>query len=132
MNKIYIIDVTNRDGVQTSRLGLAKLEKTIINIFLNKMGVYQSELGFPYTNHEINYVNANLELAEMGVISPMILGGWCPVIIREITKSFRLTNIKHVNISISTSDQMIKGKFEGRKNRSDILKMMVKIGRAHV
>ncbi|MBT9137844.1 MAG: Citrate (Re)-synthase [Syntrophomonadaceae bacterium] len=61
----------------------------------------------------------------MGVISPMILGGWCPVIIREITKSFRLTNIKHVNISISTSDQMIKGKFEGRKNRSDILKMMV-------
>jgi len=26
---IYIIDVTNRDGVQTSRLGLAKLEKTL-------------------------------------------------------------------------------------------------------
>ena len=32
---IYIIDVTNRDGVQTSRLGLAKLQKTIINIMLN-------------------------------------------------------------------------------------------------
>jgi isopropylmalate/homocitrate/citramalate synthase len=26
-NKIYIVDVTNRDGVQTSRLGLAKLQK---------------------------------------------------------------------------------------------------------
>jgi len=26
-NKIHIFDVTNRDGVQTSRLGLAKLEK---------------------------------------------------------------------------------------------------------
>ena len=24
---IYIVDVTNRDGVQTSRLGLAKLQK---------------------------------------------------------------------------------------------------------
>jgi homocitrate synthase NifV len=125
MNKIYIIDVTNRDGVQTSRLGLAKLQKTMINIFLNKMGVYQSELGFPYTNHEINYINANLELAEMGVISPMILEGWCPAIMREIEKSFRLTKIKHINISISTSDQMITGKFEGRKNRDDILKMMV-------
>lgn len=125
MNKIYIIDVTNRDGVQTSRLGLAKLEKTIINISLNKMGVYQSELGFPYTNHEINYVNANLELAEMGAISPMILEGWCPAITREIAKTFRLTNIKHVNISISTSDQMITGKFGGRKNHNDILKMMV-------
>ena len=27
-NKIYILDVTNRDGVQISRLGLAKLQKT--------------------------------------------------------------------------------------------------------
>ena len=26
--KIYIIDVTNRDGVQTSRICLSKLEKT--------------------------------------------------------------------------------------------------------
>ena len=25
-NKIYFVDVTNRDGVQTSRLGLAKLQ----------------------------------------------------------------------------------------------------------
>lgn len=125
MNKIYIIDVTNRDGVQTSRLGLAKLEKTMINISLNKMGIYQSELGFPYTNHEINYINANLELAEMGAISPMILEGWCPAITSEVAKSFRLTNIKHVNISISTSDQMITGKFGGRKNCDDILKMMV-------
>ena len=30
--KIYIVDVTNRDGVQTSRLGLAKLHKTKIKI----------------------------------------------------------------------------------------------------
>ena len=29
-NKIRLIDVTNRDGVQTSRLGLAKLEKTVL------------------------------------------------------------------------------------------------------
>lgn len=25
-NRIYFVDVTNRDGVQTSRLGLAKLQ----------------------------------------------------------------------------------------------------------
>ena len=45
-NRIYIIDVTNRDGVQTSRLGLAKLQKTMINVMLNDMGVYGSELVF--------------------------------------------------------------------------------------
>ena len=63
-NKIYILDVTNRDGVQTSRLGLAKLEKTVLNIMLNEIGVFQSEIGFPNTRHELNYINANLELAE--------------------------------------------------------------------
>ena len=127
MNKIYIIDVTNRDGVQTSRLGLAKLEKTMINIFLNEMGVFQSELGFPYTHHEINYINANLELAEMGVIKPMCLEGWCPVILKEVENSFRLTKIKHINLSISTSEQMTNGKFQGRKTREDVLKMMVEV-----
>ena len=52
MGKIYIIDVTNRDGVQTAKLGLSKLEKTMINIYLNEMGVFQSEFGFPTTRHE--------------------------------------------------------------------------------
>ncbi len=124
-NKIYIVDVTNRDGVQTSRLGLAKLEKTMINIFLNEMGIYQSEFGFPYTHHEMNYINANLELAEMGVIQPMILEGWCPMILKEIENAFKLTRVKHINLSISTSEQMTQGKFQGRKTREDILKMMV-------
>ncbi|MDP3804842.1 MAG: homocitrate synthase, partial [Candidatus Omnitrophota bacterium] len=56
-NKIYIVDVTNRDGVQTSRLGLAKLQKTMINMYHNDMGVAQSEFGFPVTRHETNYLN---------------------------------------------------------------------------
>ena len=58
-NKIYFVDVTNRDGVQTSRLGLAKLQKTIINLMLDDMGITQSEFGFPTTQHEINYLNGN-------------------------------------------------------------------------
>jgi len=29
MARIHLIDVTNRDGVQTARLGLSKLEKTM-------------------------------------------------------------------------------------------------------
>ncbi len=68
MAKIYIVDVTNRDGVQTSRICLSKLQKTMINIYLDEMGIYQSEFGFPTTNHEINYLNANLELAKKGAL----------------------------------------------------------------
>ncbi len=112
-NKVYIIDVTNRDGVQTSRLGLAKLEKTIINLYLNEMGIYQSEFGFPFTNHEINYLKANLELAEMGVLKPIILSGWCRAVKEDIKKALKM-GIEHINISISTSRQMVKGKFQGR------------------
>jgi isopropylmalate/homocitrate/citramalate synthase len=123
-NKIYILDVTNRDGVQTSRLGLAKLEKTMINIYLNEMGVYQSEFGFPTTRHESNYLNANLELAEIGILKPIILSGWIRAITADVEKALNLTKVKHLNLSISTSDQMIKGKFQGRKTKQDIIDMM--------
>jgi isopropylmalate/homocitrate/citramalate synthase len=118
MPKIRLIDVTNRDGVQTSRLALAKLEKTMLNIYLSEMGIYQSEFGFPYTHHEINYVKANLELYRRGVLKPMIMEGWCPMIESEIRASFNGTGLEHVNLSISTSKQMTDGKFAGRVVRS--------------
>ena len=60
--KIYLIDVTNRGGIQTATPGLSKLAKTMINMYLNEMGVYQSEFGFPTTRHESNYLRANLWL----------------------------------------------------------------------
>lgn len=112
-NKIYIIDVTNRDGVQTSRLGLAKLEKTVINLYLNEMGIHQSEFGFPFTNHETNYIRANIELAEKGVLCPIVLSGWCRAVKDDVEKAYQL-GLKHINISISTSEQMTKGKFGNR------------------
>ncbi|RKY38564.1 MAG: homocitrate synthase [Candidatus Omnitrophota bacterium] len=124
MPKIYLVDVTNRDGVQTSRLGLAKLEKTMLNLFLNEMGIYQSEFGFPVTKHETNYLNANLELARMGVLKPIILEGWIRAITQDVEEATRLTNVEHLNLSISTSEQMIKGKFQGRKSKEDIIRMM--------
>ncbi len=125
MAKIYIIDVTNRDGVQTAKLGLSKLAKTMINKYLNDMGVFQSEFGFPTTKHESNYLQANLELAEMGVLKPIRLGGWIRAEIKDVTTAFKLApTIKHLNLSISTSNQMIQGKFRGRKSEDDIIKMM--------
>ncbi|MBA7509540.1 Citrate (Re)-synthase [subsurface metagenome] len=123
-NKIYIIDVTNRDGVQTAMLGLAKLEKTMINIYLDEMGIHQSEFGFPATRHETSYLNANLELVKMGVLKPIILSGWIRAIKKDVEEATRLTRVKHLNLSISTSQQMVRGKFEGRKGREDIIKMM--------
>jgi len=125
MPRIYFIDVTNRDGVQTAKLGLSKLEKTLINIYLNEMGISQSEFGFPTTKHEANYLNANLELAEMGVLQPIRLEGWIRAIIGDVETAFRqVPGIRHLNLSISTSQQMINGKFHGRKTRDDVIKEM--------
>ena len=125
MPKIYFLDVTNRDGVQTAKLGLSKLEKTLINIYLNEIGVFQSEFGFPTTKHESNYLKANLELAGMGVLKPIRLGGWLRAIIADVETAFKLVpNIRHLNLSISTSNQMIQGKFQGRKSRDDIINDM--------
>lgn len=125
-NIIRIIDVTNRDGVQTSRLGLAKLQKTMVNIYLNKMGVFQSEFGFPFTHHEINYLNANLELAARKVIFPMRLSGWIRAVEEDVLKAVKYTEVEYLNLSISTSDQMIKHKFGGKLSKGDIINSAVK------
>ena len=123
MGKIYLIDVTNRDGVQTAKLGLSKLEKTMINIYLNEMGVYQSEFGFPTTKHESNYLRANLKLQAMGVLQPIHLGGWIRATVEDVEKAFELVpEIKDLNLSISTSQQMINGKFLGKKGESSNFK----------
>ncbi|MCD8024717.1 MAG: hypothetical protein LUE64_04210 [Candidatus Gastranaerophilales bacterium] len=121
-NYIKFIDVTNRDGVQTSRLGLAKLQKTIINLMLNDMGITQSEFGFPTTEHELNYLNGNLQLVELGVIDKTILSGWARALAKDVDKSFsNVPKLKNINLSQSTSDQMINGKYGGKKTKDDIL-----------
>ncbi|HAS28490.1 MAG TPA: homocitrate synthase [Dehalococcoidia bacterium] len=126
MPKIYLVDVTNRDGVQTAKLGLSKLEKTMINIYLDEMGVFQSEFGFPTTKHESNYLQANLELAKLGVIKHMRLEGWIRAMIADVELAYKMVpGLEHLNLSISTSDQMINGKFQGRKNRDDIINDMI-------
>ena len=123
-NKIYFVDVTNRDGVQTSRLGLAKLQKTIINLMLDDMGITQSEFGFPTTKHEINYLNGNLELVERNVISRTKLSGWMRAIASDVELSFtNVPKLKNINLSQSTSEQMINGKYLGKKTPQDIINM---------
>ena len=119
---IYFVDVTNRDGVQTSRLGLAKLQKTIINLMLNELGITQSEFGFPTTKHELNYLNANLDLVDMGVINKTKLSGWMRGIVKDVEESFtNCPRLKYVNLSVSTSEQMIQGKYKGKKTKEDII-----------
>lgn len=125
MPKVYILDVTNRDGVQTSRIGAAKLQKTILNLMLNEMGVFQSEIGFPFVRHEANYINTNMELWEKGLLRPMRLEGWCRAVAGDVEKSFKYTKLKQFNLSISTSDQMIVNKFRGKLDRDTVIAEMV-------
>ena len=124
--KIYILDVTNRDGVQTSRICLSKLQKTMINLYLNEMGVYQSEFGFPLTHHETNYLNANLELVKKGALQPIRLSGWLRATKSDVKTAFKLVpHLKYVNLSISTSDQMIVHKFKGKLDQESVINEMV-------
>ncbi len=123
--KIYFVDVTNRDGVQTSRICLSKLQKTMINIYLNEMGVFQSEFGFPLTRHETNYLNANLELVKRSALKPIRLSGWIRATKEDVRNAFKLVpQIKFMNLSISTSDQMIVHKFKGKLDHESVIKEM--------
>jgi homocitrate synthase NifV len=88
--------------------------------------VFQSEFGFPFTNHEVNYLNANLQLADKGLLQPIRLEGWLTVRMQEVQQAFvNVPGLKHVNISVSTSDQMIRGKFQGKMDRKGVLASMV-------
>jgi len=125
MGKVYLIDVTNRDGVQAARIESSKFQRTMINFYLGQLGVHQSEFGFPFIWHERNYVDANIELSELGAMGGLVLEGWCRAVVGDIETTLKETKVKHLNVSISTSDQMIRGKFRGKIDRDGVTRMMV-------
>jgi len=124
MPKIYFIDVTNRDAVQASRIILSKLQKTMVNLYLGEMGIHQSEFCFPFVRHERNYIEGNLELKELGAMGSLVLEGWCRAIVADVASSLP-TGVRDLNISISTSDQMILHKFRGKLDREKVIQEMM-------
>ncbi|TMR13600.1 hypothetical protein ETD86_30410 [Nonomuraea turkmeniaca] len=123
MPKVYFLDVTNRDGVQTARTGLSKFGKTMVNFYLARLGVAQSEIGFPFLFHEVPYVKAQVALAEAGAFGGLRLSGWCRGVPQDVERAAPL-GLKHYNLSISTSDYMIQNKFRGRLDRDAIIREM--------
>src|ERR1700761_7676326 len=120
---VHFLDVTNRDGVQTARAGLSKFGKTMVNFYLGRLGVAQSEIGFPFLFHEVPYVRANVALAEAGAFGDLRLSGWCRAVSGDVAGAVPL-GLAHYNLSISTSDQMIAHKFRGRLDRAAIIAEM--------
>jgi isopropylmalate/homocitrate/citramalate synthase len=120
---IHFLDVTNRDGVQTARTGLSKFGKTMVNFYLGKLGVAQSEIGFPFLFHEVPYIRANLALAEAGAFGPLRLSGWCRAVTADVERAAPL-GLRHYNLSLSTSDQMITHKFQGKLDRESVISEM--------
>ena len=132
MPVVRFLDVTNRDGVQTARTGLSKFGKTMINFYLARLGVAQSEIGFPALFHEVPYVRASVALAEAGAFGQLRLAGWCRAIPADVEAAVSVApqgrrqagGLRHYNLSISTSDQMIAHKFRGRRDRAAIIAEM--------
>jgi len=124
MPRIHFIDVTNRDTVQASRINLSKLQKTMVNIYLGEIGIHQSEFAFPCADNEQNYIQGNLELRDKGATGSLVLEGWCRAIVSDVTTALA-TGVTDLNVSISTSDQMILHKFRGRLDREAVIQEMV-------
>jgi isopropylmalate/homocitrate/citramalate synthase len=120
MPSIHFLDVTNRDGVQTARTGLSKFGKVMVNFYLGRLGVAQSEIGFPFLFHEVPYVRACVALAEAGAFGELRLSGWCRAVPADVESALPL-GLRHYNLSISTSDQMIANKFRGRLDRAAVI-----------
>lgn len=124
MARIHFLDVTNRDGVQTARIGLSKFGKTMVNVYLGRLGVAQSEIGFPFLFHEVPYIRAQVALAGAGALGGLRLSGWCRAVAADVERCAPL-GLAHYNLSISTSDQMLRGKFRGRLDRAAVIRETV-------
>src|SRR4249919_2924737 len=129
MPTIHFLDVTNRDGVQTARTGLSKFGKVMVNCYLGRLGVAQSEIGFPFLFHEMPYVRAQVALAEAGAFGDLRLSGWCRAVVADVEQAAPL-GLTHYNLSMSTSDQMLAKKFQGRLDRAAVIKETVEAVRA--
>jgi citrate (Re)-synthase len=91
--------------------------------------VAQSEIGFPFLFHEVPYVRACLALAEAGAFGDLRLSGWCRAVPADVEAAVAVTGpagqgLRHYNVSISTSDQMIAHKFRGKLDRAAIIDEM--------
>ena len=128
MPQIHFLDVTNRDGVQTARTGLSKFGKIMVNFYLGRLGVAQSEVGFPFLFHEAPYVRACVAMADAGAFGSLRLSGWCRAVAADVAAATAVVpdgpGLRHYNLSISTSDQMIAHKFRGKLDRDSIIAEM--------
>src|ERR1700684_1321205 len=128
MPTIHFLDVTNRDGVQTARTGLSKFGKVMVNFYLGRLGVAQSEIGFPFLFHEVPYVRACVALGEAGAFGELRLSGWCRAVPADVEAAVAVqaggVGLRHYNLSISTSGQMIAHKFRGKLDRAAIIEEM--------
>ena len=107
MPAIHLLDVTNRDGVQTARTGLSKFGKTMVNFYLAKLGVAQSEIGFPFLFHEVPYVRANVALARAGAFGDLRLSGWCRAVTGDVEKALPLglAALQPVDLDVRPDDR---------------------------
>jgi isopropylmalate/homocitrate/citramalate synthase len=132
MPRIHFLDVTNRDGVQTARIGLSKFGKTMVNFYLGKLGVTQSEAGFPFLFHEVPYLRAQVALSNAGAFGGLRLSGWCRAVTGDVERAVTV-GLQHYNLSMSTSDQMLTNKFKGRLDRDAVIRetqLAIKTARA--
>ena len=86
MGKVYFLDVTNRDGVQASRLEMSKFQRTMVNCYLGADGHPPIGVWFPFIWLERNYLNANLELAGKRALWTIRIRGWCRAVVGDVEK----------------------------------------------
>jgi homocitrate synthase NifV len=107
---VIINDTTLRDGEQTAGVAFTRQEKVMLALMLDKAGVKHLEVGIPAMGSQECLTIAAIRDA----LPDSCLMAWCRAKADEIKLAASL-NLDWVDISIPSSDQMIKHKLNSTK-----------------
>lgn len=114
---VFLVDTTLRDGEQTAGVVFANQEKVRMARMLSEIGVHELEVGSPWLCPEEREAMSEIASLELKAV----IRGFCRAEVEDVRLAAE-TGVDGIVISISTSDQHIRAKFE--KDRAWVLQRL--------
>ncbi len=117
-----IIDITNREGVQSPGVHLSRLARVMFLLGLDRCGITEAEIGFPVLRHDSSAIHAVLQLVHAGHLRSLVPYGWVRATTEDVERAHEhCPGLKNLSLSVPASDTLIRAKFRGNFSARNVL-----------